>query len=111
MYARMITVQILPGKLDEAIQLWKESVAPTTQNLTGFVNSRLYINRELNTVRTVSLWTTEADYKVSAQWNQTQTNKFTTFFAGPPTVETYELATDVNSTLREMFPDNQDQPE
>ena len=111
MYARMITVQVLPGKLDEAIQLWKESVAPATMGLEGFVNSRLYVNRELNTVRTISLWTSEADFQFSAQWSQTQTNKFTTFFAAPPTIETYELVTDVNATLREMFPDNQDQPE
>lgn len=109
MYARMITAVILPSKLDEAIQLWKDSVAPTTVGLTGFVNSRLFVNREMNKIRTLSLWTTEADYQVSAQWSQTQTNKFVTYFAEPPTVETYELETDVNATLRSQH--SQDQSE
>ena len=95
MYARMVTASIMPDKLDAAIQLWKDSVAPTTRQQKGFVNARLYVDRNASRIRTIGLWQTEADFRASAAWNQEQLDKFVALFMAPPVVEGYEFIADV----------------
>jgi quinol monooxygenase YgiN len=95
MYARMNTATILPNKLDEAIRLWKESVAPTTRQQKGFINVRLFVDRSAGKIRTIGLWQTEADFQGSVAWNQAQVDKFASLFASPPTVEGYEFVAEV----------------
>ena len=104
----MVTAIILPDKMDDALKIWKESVAPATLELTGFINARLFVNHATNKVCTSGLWESEADFEASTQWSQVQINKFAALFAAPPTVETYELVTDVNGTLRAQLPPSQD---
>ncbi len=110
MYSRMVTALILPGKLDEVVQFWKDS-APATQEQTGFVNARLYADRAANRIRTVSLWESQAACQASMDWNDEVLARFAALFAAPPTVESYELVTDVNAILRAQMPPTQDQPE
>ena len=100
MYARMVTLVIVPGKLDEAIQVWKEAIAPATQTQAGFVNARLFVNRAENKMCNSGLWESEAAFQASTQWSREQFAKLEAFFAAPPTIESYELITDVNAVLR-----------
>jgi len=97
MYARMVTATVLPDKLDEAIRLWKESVAPTTRTQKGFISARFFADRAANKVRTLGLWETEADFQASVGWNQAQIDKFAALFAAPAIVEGYELITEVSA--------------
>jgi quinol monooxygenase YgiN len=97
MYARMVTAAVRPGKLDEAIQLWKDSVAPTTRQQTGFISARMFVDRAAGKIRTLGLWQTEADFLASVQWNQAQIDKFAGLFAAPPTVEGYEFVAEVSA--------------
>jgi len=92
MYARNVTAQTSPGALDEAIQLWKESVAPSTSEQKGFKGAYLFVERSTGKVRSIGLWETEADLLASVEWNQEQVAKFARFFSAPATIEHYEVA-------------------
>jgi heme-degrading monooxygenase HmoA len=95
MYARNVTVQNAPDKLDEVIQLWRESVVPSLKQQKGFKRAYLLVERSTGKVRTMGLWETEADLQASVGWNQEQIAKFTGFFTAPPNVEHYEVAVEV----------------
>ena len=95
MYTRMVTATILPGKLEAAIQLWKESVAPTTRLQKGFINACLFVDRNVGRIRTIGFWQTEADFQASVPWNQEQLARFAALFAVPPIVEGYEFVAEV----------------
>jgi hypothetical protein len=95
MYARVVTGQFSPDKLDEAIQLWQEMVAPSVKQQKGFKNARFLVDRKSGKVTSMGLWETEADLLASVQWNQGQLAKFVSLFVAPPNVEHYELVGEV----------------
>ena len=95
MYARVVSGSIPPDKIDEAVHLWQESVAPTAKQQHGFKKARLFVERKIGKVTSMGLWETEADVLASAQWNQDQVAKFARLFAAPPNIELYELAAEV----------------
>ena len=95
MFARVVTGQFSPDKLDEAIQLWQEMVVPSVQQQKGFKNARFLVNRKTGKVTSMGLWETEADLLASIQWNQGQLDKFVNLVIVPPIVEHYELAGEV----------------
>ena len=45
MYARVVSGSIPPEHLDEAIQLWRTTVAPSVQQRKGFRSARLLVDR------------------------------------------------------------------
>jgi hypothetical protein len=92
MYARMVSGQILPEKLDEAIQLWSDSVGPSIRQQKGFIIARFMINRQNHKVMAVGMWMNEADILNSMEWSRTQIEKFLHLFIAPPVVEVFEVA-------------------
>lgn len=95
MYARNITTQASPDRLDEVIQLWRESVGQSAKQQKGFKKAYLLVDRSTGKSRVVGLWETEADLQASAEWNQEQVAKFASLFTAPPIVEQYEVAVEV----------------
>lgn len=95
MSARVITTQTSPGKLVDAIQLWRESVAPSVKQQKGFKRAYLLVERATGKIRTIGLWETEADLQASVGWYQEQIAKFAGFFTEPPSVEHFEVAEEV----------------
>jgi steroid delta-isomerase-like uncharacterized protein len=94
-YARLVTGQIAPDKLDEAIRLWQESVAPSVKQQKGFKSARLLVERKTGKVASMGLWETEADFQGTVEWNQAQLAKFAGLFTVPPSVEGYEVVAEV----------------
>lgn len=94
MYAQAVRVQIQPGKIDEAISIFRDSVAPAVREQNGFKSAYLLIDRETNKGIGLSLWETEADVAALATsgFYQEQTAKFAAVFAAPPEREVYEVA-------------------
>jgi heme-degrading monooxygenase HmoA len=95
MYARLVTGSIAPDKLDEAIRLWRDAVAPSVKQQKGFKSARLLVERKTGKVASMGLWETEADVRGTVEWNQKQLAKFTGLFTAPPLVEHYEVAVEV----------------
>ncbi len=94
MHARVLTVQVRPGKMDEVIRIAEDSMAPILKRQQGF---KLYLG--LTECRTgkglaVSLWEVEADeraWEIDSSYHQLAA-KFMPLISGAPTVERYEVS-------------------
>lgn len=95
MYARLVTGFIPSEKMDQAIQLWRDSVLPSVQQQKGFRSVRLLVDRKNGKVASLGLWETEADFRATVEWNQSQVNKFADLFTAPPEVGGYEVVIEV----------------
>ena len=95
MYARLVTGTIPPDKLDQAIQLWRDTVLPSVQQQKGFKGVRLLVDRTNGKIASLGLWETEADFQATVAWNQGQVAKFADLFTLPPVVSGYEVVVEV----------------
>ncbi len=93
MFSQIVRVKIQPGKVDEAIAIFKDSVLPAAQQQTGFKNAYMLVDRSANRGIGLSLWETEADVAALATsgFYQEQIAKFAALFDGPPEREVYEV--------------------
>lgn len=98
MYARMVMGLIPSEKLDQAVQLWRETVLPSAQMQKGFRGVRLLVDRQNGKIVTMGLWETEADFLATVEWNAGQVANFAQFFSAPPEVGGYELLEDVGGS-------------
>jgi len=93
MYARMITVQYQPGKIDEGVQIYREALTVTRQQ-PGFKGVLGLIDRSANKGISITLWESEADALASGAGSatmQSQLANFASVFAAAPLFETYEV--------------------
>lgn len=95
MYARLVTGLIAPDKLDQAIRLWRDSVAPSVKQQKGLKSARLLVERKTGKIASIGLWETEADVQGTVEWNQGQIAKFAGLFTTAPLVEHYEVVVEV----------------
>src|SRR5437660_10212414 len=94
MYARLVTSQLHPGTVDEAVQIFRDSVVPDAKQQPGFQGAMALVNRSANKTISITLWETEAEAKASEIGShlQAQINKFASHLAALPVVETFEVA-------------------
>ncbi len=94
MYAQVVRIQIKPGEMDQAISIFRDSVAPAVSQQKGFKNVHFAVDREGNNAVAFSLWETEADVEAvaSSGFYQEQVAKFAAVFAAPPERVVYEVA-------------------
>ena len=97
MFSQVLRVNIQPGKMDEAIAIFEDSVAPDIHGWSGLQIGRLLVNRAGNKIMAVSFWDSQADEAslTSSGPYQEQVAKFGALFAGPPEVEVYEEAVEI----------------
>jgi heme-degrading monooxygenase HmoA len=94
MFARTTIVQIKPGRLDEATQLFAESVIPAAKAQKGFKGMYLLTDQASGKGLSIGFWESEADAIANEQsgYYQEQLNKFKDLFAAMPVVEKYEVS-------------------
>ena len=94
MYARTVTVQIQPGKLDEAIRIFRDSVVPAAKQQKGFKSIVLLTDRNTGKGLAIATWETEADMKANeaSGYLREQLTKFGSVFAAPPVQEHFEVS-------------------
>ena len=94
MYARLVTVQIQQGKVDEANNLYRDSVVPAAQQQKGFKGGFMLSDPNTGKGVSIALWETEDDMKASEKsgYLQEQIAKFAAVLAAPPTTEHFEVA-------------------
>ncbi|GAB3880748.1 antibiotic biosynthesis monooxygenase family protein [Spirosoma agri] len=93
MYARVIQVPLKPDTIAESIDYFRDSVGPGLNELTGFKNSRYLTNTETNKGLMVTIWESEQSRK-DAESNgflQNVLEGMKDYFAGPPTVDYYDV--------------------
>jgi heme-degrading monooxygenase HmoA len=94
MYARVVTGQYQPGKLDEGEQMYRESILPEARRQPGFKGILGLVDRSSGKAISITLWQTEADAQASgasSSYGQAQLTKIASLLAAAPTIETYEV--------------------
>ena len=96
MYARVATVKVKPGRMDEMIKIYDETQRSVNQGMQGFQSARLLTDRNANTAVAVTIWATEADVLASVNASVTQDvmDRFGEVVEGPLTFENYEVSAD-----------------
>jgi heme-degrading monooxygenase HmoA len=94
MHARLMTGTTLPGKLDEAIGIYQDSILPAAKEQKGLKGIYLLTDPATNKFVSVTLWETEADMlagEASGYLNE-QIAKAGPTLAMPPVREAYEVS-------------------
>jgi len=94
MYARVVTGQYLPGKLEEGLQMYRDSIVPASMKTQGFKGALGLADRSTGKVIAITLRETVADMQAteSSGFLQEQFAKIVHLFAGTPSVEVYEVS-------------------
>jgi len=94
MKARIVSVQVRPGKIDEAIALYRDSVVPAAKQQKGFKGAFLLSNPDTGKGLSLTLWETETDMATGEANNyfQGQLAKFGAVFSEPPVREHYDVS-------------------
>jgi heme-degrading monooxygenase HmoA len=65
MYARLVSVEVRPDRVDECIAVFREKNARALAEQAGFRHVYYFMNRRTGKVTSVTFWNTEADEKAS----------------------------------------------
>lgn len=97
MHARVVTVQIRPGKLQGAIGIYRDVVAPVLEQLPGFAGGRLLTDAATGKGLMLTLWESEADLRAleASGWFQEEVARFQAVLCAPPSREDYEVSVTV----------------
>ncbi len=93
MYARVTSVDIQQGKIEDAIRTYQEQVLPATAQQPGYVSAILFIDRDTRRALSITVWQSEDDMsagEVSTYYIE-QLRKMAAFFAAMPLRETFEV--------------------
>lgn len=92
MKARVVTVQIQPARLTEAISIYRDSVMPAAQEYKGCHAMILLTDRSSGKGVSFSVWDEqELQSSEASGYLQEQFAKFAGVFAAPPVREVYDL--------------------
>lgn len=93
MNARVVTAQFQPGKVEDAIQVFRESVLPFTRQQPGVRDLLVLADRDTDRCVVVALWESEEAMIASetSGYFQQQLAKFGGILAAPVLRQTYEV--------------------
>ena len=94
MHAAVNYIQIQPGKMNQAIGIYRDSVVPAAGGQQGNKGAILLTDSNTDKAIALALWDTEADAAavVTDGWYQDQLAKLADVIAGPPVREVYEVS-------------------
>jgi heme-degrading monooxygenase HmoA len=94
MNARVVSIQIQPGKTNEAVSMYQDSVVPAAKQQKGFKSALLLTDPTTGKGFSVTVWETEANMTAgeASGYYQEQIAKFGAVIAAPPVREHYEVS-------------------
>lgn len=94
MYARVTTLQFKPGRSDEGIGIFDQSVLPAAKAQKGYRGAYFLADREAARCIAVTFWESEADAAANEEnrYYQEQLVKFMALYSAPPVREGYDVA-------------------
>ena len=97
MHAGVVSVRLEPGKVQQAAQIYQDSVVPELRQMRGFAGGYVLTNDETGKGYILGLWETEEDARTfeSGGAYQEQAAKFGEFLTDPPSREVYEVSVQV----------------
>ena len=97
MYARVTITQLQPGKTEEAVSIFRDSIVPAAKQQQGFKGALLLTDPNTGKGVSITLWETEDNMRAgeTSGYYQEQVAKFAQVFTGPPIREVYEVSVQV----------------
>jgi quinol monooxygenase YgiN len=94
MFARLVMIQTQTGKLDEAVRIYQESIAPLLKARHGFQRALLLTDPARDWLVVFGLWDSEDDLRAADADPAIQAGvvRFRSTFASPPTIEDYAVS-------------------
>jgi heme-degrading monooxygenase HmoA len=94
MFARVITVQAQPGKIEEAAMIYSDSIIPAAKQQKGFKAAMLLTDPDTGKGISITLWETEADQKASdaSGYVAKQLEKIAPLMAAAPVRESFVVS-------------------
>jgi heme-degrading monooxygenase HmoA len=90
MFASVIQGQLLPGKLEDASRVWRETIEPLLQRARGWRSSYV-LSDENSKLLLVSFWESQADAGAVAQEFEGAMSQFGRYFVTQPKRELFDL--------------------
>lgn len=99
MHGRVVSVQVKPEDLGEAISIYRDSVVPAAQDQDGFNGAILLTDPDTGKAISVTLWNSEEDLLKGQEsgYYQEQIAKFTDLLIRKPDQVGYEVSLSVGS--------------
>ncbi len=98
-HVRAASVQIQQVKMQEAIDIYNDSVLAAVKAQKGFQGAYLMTDSDSGKALSITVWESEADMlagEASGGYYNEQVAKFGSVMDGPPTLEHYELSVDAS---------------
>jgi heme-degrading monooxygenase HmoA len=94
MYARVVTVSIQPDRLDEMINVFRDSIKPASKQQKGNRGGYLLTDRKTGKAISIAFWETEADMAAgeTSDYLREQIAKVASAFTAAPITEHYEVS-------------------
>ena len=91
MYARVTNTQVVDGKIDESISIWKDKLAPQLKQAKGFKGVYVIGDRGTGKGMSITLWETKEDADATLAMQPQSLALFEGLLSGAPSVDTYEV--------------------
>ena len=97
MHARIVSGQFQPDGMEEAVGIYRDSIAPAAREQQGNKGGYLLTDSATGKFVSISLWETEADMQASETggYLKEQIAKAAPTFAGPPTSEHFVVSVQI----------------
>ena len=67
MYARTITANIVPGRIEQALKIFRDEIQPMIEDQPGHVSTSLLVDRDRHRAQTLTIWESEAAEKATSE--------------------------------------------
>lgn len=93
MHARTVKFNVSPGKAEEGIKLFQDSVLPAAAKQPGFRGGMMLVDRTDNSALSITLWDSEAELMRSetSGYYAEQIEKIKPLLSSPPERKVYEV--------------------
>jgi len=94
MFARLAICLFQPGKMDEAIKIYRDSIVPAAKKQKGLKSIYMLTDKNTGKAISIAMWNTEADMMAgeASGYYREQVAKEAPLLALPPTTERYEVS-------------------
>ena len=98
MHCRVVTVQVKPDMIQEAIDIYNVSLLPAAKHQKGFQGAYLMTDAATGKGLSITVWETENDMVDGERsgYYREQLAKFGSLFTAPPVMDHYQLSVEVN---------------
>ena len=93
MFARTTTIKFKIAFMDEALEIYTNSIVPAAQSQKGLIELNFLLDRNSGKAVSIAIWESEEDAKANEEshYYQEQLVKLLSYYAYPPIKEGFEV--------------------